>query len=116
MTVGSGQMGRMTAPLTVALEFHAHGFVVASVSGELDIASTPTLDAELSAALAAGKCECLVLDLAGVDALDSTGLRALWTIRQSLREVGARLLLRRPSAAVMHVLQAAGLTAMFDIT
>jgi anti-sigma B factor antagonist len=115
MSVDSGHMGRRTAPLKVTLEFHQHGFVVASVSGELDVASTGTLDSELSTALAAGRCECLVLDLAGVEVLDSTGLRALWTIRQSLREIGARLLLRRPSATVVHVLEAAGLTAMFDL-
>ena len=115
MSVDSGRMGRRNAPLLVNLEFHAHGLVVASVSGDLDVSATATLDAELSAALGAGACECLVLDLAGVDAMDSTGLRALWTIRQSLREVGARLLLRRPSPAVVHVLQAVGLIATFDI-
>ena len=115
MSVDSGRMGRRTAPMKVDLQFHAHGYVVASVSGALDIASTGTLDAELSAALDAGPCACLVLDLAGVEVLDSTGLRALWTIRHSLREVGARLVLRRPSRAVVHVLDASGLTAMFDV-
>jgi anti-sigma B factor antagonist len=115
MTVDSGQSMGDVARLRVALEAHAHGLIAARVSGSLDIASTAELDAELSHALAAGPCETLVLDLHGVDVLDSTGLRALWTIRHATREVGARLVLRRPSRAVLHVLEAAGLTAMFEI-
>ena len=115
MTVDSGRTTGEVAALTVTLEAHEHGLIAASVSGVLDIASTAKLDAELSVALAAGPCRGLVLDLAGVDHLDSTGLRALWTIRHAMREVGARFVLRRPSRAVMHVLEAAGLMAEFEI-
>jgi anti-anti-sigma factor len=115
MTVDSGQPMGGVSGLMVALETHAHGVVVAAVSGALDVASTQLLDAELSLALAAGPCQALILDLSAVDALDSTGLRALWTIRHTMREVGARLVLRQPSRTVLHVLDAAGLTAMFEV-
>jgi anti-sigma B factor antagonist len=115
MAVDSGQSMGGRAGLAATLETHAHGVVVVRVSGSLDIATTAALDAELSRALAAGPCEILTLDLSEVDALDSTGLRALWTIRHSMREVAARLVLRRPSRAVLHVLEAAGLVAMFEI-
>lgn len=107
-------MGGVTG-LKVTLETHTHGVVIASIAGALGMASTSDLDRELSLALAAGPCRILVLDLSEIDVLDSTGLRALWTIRQTMREVGASLVLRRPSAAVVRVLDAAGLTAMFDV-
>ncbi len=108
MAVDSGQAVGGATGLTVALEVHARGLIVARLSGSLDIASTAELDAELSHSLAAGPCHTLVLDLRDVDAVDSTGLRALWTIRHAMREVGAHLVLKRPSAAVVHVLDASG--------
>ena len=115
MTVDSGQPMGGVSGLKVALKTHVHGVVVAAVSGHLDISSTQLLDAELSLALTAGPCRTLVLDLSAVDALDSTGLRALWTIRHTMREVGGQLVLRQPSRTVLHVLDAAGLTAMFEV-
>jgi anti-anti-sigma factor len=115
MTVDPGRTMGGTAALTVTLDSDEHGLVVARVAGALDIASTSKLDAELSAALAEGPCAGLVLDVSGVGVLDSTGLRALWTIRHAMREVGAPFVLRRPSPAVLHVLEATGLTAEFEI-
>ena len=114
MSIDPGQFGGATR-LRVHLDSHAHGVIVARVVGALDLATTAMLDAELSLAFAAGPCRLLVLDLAGVEYLDSTGLRALWTIRQSMRELRGSLVLRRPSAAVLHVLESAGLTAMFEV-
>lgn len=115
MTVGPGQATGRDDRRVAVLERHEHGEVVIRVTGTLDIATTRDLDAELSVALAAGPCRTLVLDLGDVEVLDSTGLRALWTVRQALREIGAHLVLRRPSATVVRVLDAAGLTAMFDV-
>ena len=46
------------------------------LSGELDVASAQMLEAELEAAVAGG-IEELVLDLSGIEFMDSTGLRAI---------------------------------------
>jgi anti-anti-sigma factor len=101
--------------LQVALDSHAGGVIVSRVEGELTLVSTAKLDVELSAFFDAGSCHTLVLDLAGVTVLDSSGLRALWTIRHAMRESGGRLVLRSPSKTVVHVLYAAGIEEQFEI-
>lgn len=101
--------------LAVAIEADPDGVVVVRVFGELDLISTAKLDRALETAFGAGDCRTLVLDLSGVSVMDSTGLRALWTIRHEMREIGGHLVLRSPSEYIVRVLVAAGLTAQFEI-
>lgn len=105
-----------TDGLAVAIEADPAGVVVVvRVFGELDLTSTAKLDRALQTAFGAGRCRTLVLDLSGVSVMDSTGLRALWTIRHEMREIGGRLVLRSPSDYVLRLLVAAGLTSQFEI-
>jgi anti-anti-sigma factor len=100
--------------LAVTIETHPEDVVAVRVFGELDLFTTDKLDRELVTACSGG-CRTLVLDLGDVSVLDSTGLRALWTIRHGMREIGGRLILRSPSEHVLRVLVAAGLGSLFDI-
>ena len=56
-----------------------------------------------------GACDCL-LDLAGVDFIDSTGAAALTVWHRQLQRAGRRLVLFRPKERVRRLLREAGLT------
>jgi stage II sporulation protein AA (anti-sigma F factor antagonist) len=77
------------------------GVVVTTVRGEIDIASADTLNAVLDKV---PNEERLVLDLAAVDFMDSSGLAVV--LRQSMRrrDAGGTLHIRRPSVSVQRLL------------
>jgi anti-sigma B factor antagonist len=82
---------------------------VLAISGELDLAAAPTLEAELDRALAAG-CALIVLDLKELDFIDSTGLSALVRGHQQAREAGIELGIVNPGAQAERLLSLTGLT------
>ena len=66
------------------------GCTVVAVAGEVDVYTAPTLDQALSATIADG-CTCVVVDLTGVDFLDSTGLSVLVKALKRIREADGSL-------------------------
>ncbi|HTJ71762.1 MAG TPA: STAS domain-containing protein [Actinospica sp.] len=88
------------------------GIAVLLVSGEVDLAGSARLSAALGAALAPGAP--LVVDLSGVDFLDSAGLRALALAERTAADLGGRLLIV-PSPAAMRVFEITGLAAAFEL-
>src|SRR5256885_6428782 len=76
------------APLDITTEQHP-GQTRVVLAGELDIASTQGLEDEL-AAIEANSPGTLVLDLRGVEFIDSTGLRALIAADERARSQGRR--------------------------
>lgn len=80
-----------------------------TVSGELDLASAPELEAELLAA-EASDARTIMLDLGGMQFIDSTGLRLLLTANARSRADSGRLVLLRPSDDVFRVFEIAGLS------
>jgi len=84
---------------------------VVAVSGEVDVATCPGLDATV-AALTTPE---IVLDLSGVTFMASSGLASLLRADRRARELGGRLLLRAPSRAVVDVLQMTHLDDRFTI-
>ena len=80
---------------------HADGLAVTTVRGEIDMASADELSAALDDVAAE---ERVVVDLSGVDFMDSSGLAVL--LRQSMRRrnAGGALQIRRPSAPVSRLL------------
>jgi len=79
-----------------------------TVSGELDLASAPDLEAELQA-VEASDARTIMLDLAGLDFIDSTGLRLLLNAHARSRADSDRLVLLRPADGVFRVFEIAGL-------
>ncbi len=63
---------------------------VLSVTGEIDLYTAPTLQSELMAALGSGPVS-LVVDMAGVDFCDSTGINVLLAAHRHARERGGEL-------------------------
>ena len=84
---------------------------VVVVRGEVDVATCPALD-RLVAGLTTPE---IVLDLAEVTFMASSGLASLLRADRRARELGGRLLLRAPSRAVVDVLQMTHLDDRFSV-
>jgi anti-sigma B factor antagonist len=81
--------------------------------GELDAHTAPKLD-EVIVALAAEGAEQLVLDMGGVEFVDSSGLRSLIRARTE-GDVERVVVIREPSAATQRLLEITGMTEHFTI-
>jgi anti-anti-sigma factor len=90
----------------VALSLEQGAYVV-SLVGDLDYDALPPCRASLLGALHA-EPERLVVDLAGLRFLDSSGLGLLVEIRRHCLDRGVPMTLRRPQRAVRTVLEMTG--------
>jgi anti-anti-sigma factor len=83
----------------------AGGATVLRLAGELDLATADLLRERVRTLLGHGSVlDTLVLDLAGLDFLDVTGLGALLETRRKLAATGGTLTLRRPRPMVVRML------------
>jgi anti-anti-sigma factor len=73
-----------------------------ALRGELDISSAPVLEEALGR-LEAGQPSLLVIDLRGLEFMDSTGLRTLVSADQRARDAGRRLAIVRGPEAVDRI-------------
>ena len=78
-----------------------------TVVGELDLATTPELERALDA-VEATPARAIVLDLDGVEFLDSTGLRAVLAADARSQANGSRLAVTRGSPQVQRLLRLVG--------
>lgn len=90
--------------------------VVAAISGELDMAATFRLEPELERVTQEPGVRSLVIDLAGVDFIDSAGLGLLLATHERLRAAHVRLELANPSPSVRRMLQLTGAGAELPVT
>jgi anti-sigma B factor antagonist len=89
------------------------GAWVISLYGELDLASAPMLEQGLLDAEAAGAAR-LVLDLSGLEFIDSTGLHVLVRAHERARETGQQLSLVRGPRAVQRLFELTGAARVFS--
>ncbi|MHB1137482.1 MAG: STAS domain-containing protein [Microthrixaceae bacterium] len=86
---------------------------VIRLRGELDAHTAPQLDEVIVDAVASG-ADQLVLDMGGVDFVDSSGLRSLIRARTE-GDVERVVVIRQPSAATQRLLEITGMTEHFTI-
>jgi anti-sigma B factor antagonist len=79
------------------------GCAVVALRGELDLADAAVVAAELTAVAARGP-GLIVVDLAGLEFIDSCGVAALAHGRGQTRQAGGDLILAAPQPQVMRVL------------
>lgn len=84
-----------------------------ALSGEIDAHSAPSLAARFES-LPPGDDD-IVLEMAGVTFMDSSGLRVLIDLHQRLDGASRRLVLNAPSQSVTRLLEVAGLADHFTI-
>jgi anti-sigma B factor antagonist len=90
------------------------GVATLVLEGELDIATAPVFDATL-ADLERNGTETLLLDLARLRFIDSTGLRSLLSARQRAEAAGRTLRLANLPVDVERVFDVTGVRRIFDI-
>ena len=89
------------------------GHVVVHVSGEIDLSAKSLFQERLDDVIEAND-DVVVVDLADVSFIDSTGLFVLLQARERLETAGRKLMIARPSRPVTRVLELAGLDTLFD--
>ena len=87
------------------------GTISLSLEGELDLAGAPEMEASLAAAERDGPAR-LVIDLSGLQFIDSTGLRLLLQADARAKEQGYELVLRPGEQAVQRVFEVTGALAI----
>ena len=83
------------------------GAVYVAVEGELDVATAPQLDEKITQA-EARVTPLIVIDLAGVEFMDSTALQVLLKAEARSQSNGRRLRLTSPSPQVQRLFEVAG--------
>ena len=89
------------------------GIAVLTVSGEVDLATVPALEAAIDEALAA-QPSGLVIDLSNVEFLASAGLQTLVTTQERVGMSGQFVVVAE-GAATSRPIQLTGLDEIFDL-
>lgn len=92
----------------------ASHMTVVEVGGEIDVYTAPSLRDHLVGLINSGNHQ-LVVDLAGVDFLDSTGLGVLVGALKRVRENGGSLLLVCTQERLLRIFRITGLAKVFPI-
>ena len=90
------------------------GRMIVEVSGEIDVYTAPSLRERLNELVAAGQYD-LVVDMSGVDFLDSTGLGVLVGGLKRVRSHDGTLRLVCAQEKILKVFRITGLTKVFPI-
>jgi anti-sigma B factor antagonist len=91
-----------------------NGHAVLAVSGEVDVATVPRLREQLHALVAEGNRR-IIVDLDGVDFLDSTGLGVLVGALKRVRSNDGDLYLVCTQPRIRKVFEVTGLTKVFSL-
>lgn len=83
------------------------------LAGEIDLANAAVVDDELRR-IEASDAAVILVDLGGISFIDSTGIKVLMGAALRSRET-SRLLLERPSPAVLRVLRIAGVADLLPL-
>jgi anti-sigma B factor antagonist len=106
---------KLMADINLLVESHPSGeWIVVEARGEIDLYTAPKLKAELAGLVDQDRVR-IVVDLAGVEFLDSTGLGVLIGSLKRCRERGGEFGLAAPKETVQKVLSITGLDKVFPI-
>ena len=101
--------------MDLGLEVEEHnGHTVLAVKGEVDVYTAPRLRERLVELVTEGKRN-IVVDLEGVDFLDSTGLGVLVGGLKRLRSNDGEMSLVSTQSRILKVFEITGLTKVFSI-
>jgi anti-anti-sigma factor len=96
-------------------ETESDGIARLALSGDLDMSATFRLEPALDRLLSSGRVGQVVLDLGGVDFVDSSGLGLLLTAYERSREAGTAMAIVGPSPEVERVFRLAGVDGVLPL-
>lgn len=108
-------MSDLPEAFSVRIEPRGEATVVVP-AGELDLATAPALDEALTRAFETAGSGRVVLDLRGLEFIDSSGLRTLLTARKQAEDAGARFSLVAGHRGLERTLEIAGIHSVFTWT
>jgi anti-sigma B factor antagonist len=92
------------------------GHPVVALRGELDLADAPDVASHLAAVVAArARGPSIIVDLADLEFIDSSGLGVLVRAMKRIRESGGDLSLAAPQQQVRRILNITGLVHVFSV-
>ena len=94
---------------------HLDRTTILDVSGDIDLATSPELRKALLRELREMRIPRVVLNLKGVEYVDSSGVASLVEALKASRDVGSRLILFGLNSAVREVLQLSKLLRIFEM-
>ena len=100
--------------LTLKVDSEDHGFTVIAVSGEIDVYTAPKLRERLIALVEAGSYQ-LIVDMEGVEFLDSTGLGVLVGGLKRVRAHDGWIDLVCTQGRILRIFRITGLNKVFNI-
>jgi anti-sigma B factor antagonist len=99
----------------IIVRAHIEGdWTVLTVAGELDVVGAPEVRQAVMDAVKDGRC-CLVLDLSGVDFIDSFGIGVLVGALKRVRLLDGDLMMVVPEPRVRRVLEVCDLDRVFTL-
>jgi anti-sigma B factor antagonist len=102
------------APLEFNTTLSSAGDALIALSGELDLSGAPALDQEIEALSRRPEVRRVVLDLRGLDFLDSSGLRVVALADRRLTGSGRSLVLVRGNEHVQRVFEITRMVERLD--
>ncbi|WP_127507619.1 STAS domain-containing protein [Actinoplanes solisilvae] len=93
----------------------ADGLIVATLRGELDLDRADAVRDQLAEIATDPACRYLRIDVSGLDFIDSYGLGALVSARNSAAAQGVTLTLAEPSPPVRKAIEVTGLGHVFGL-
>jgi anti-anti-sigma factor len=104
-----------TLTVDVQPEAPDSGRVGLRLAGELDVTSSPLLQAVIDQVLAPGRERCthLMIDMSGVSFADASGLSPILMARAVLARRGAQVELRHSRRSVIRLLRQLGLEDLY---
>lgn len=104
-----------TEPREFRVEVRQDGEItVVEIRGEVDLYTAPRLREQLESLVDTEEPR-LVVDLAELDFIDSTGLGVLVAALKKARERGGDMVLRNAGRSTHKILEIAGLTKLFSV-
>jgi anti-sigma B factor antagonist len=100
--------------LTLNVHSDAPGFTVVAVGGEIDVYTAPKLREKLISLVEGGSYQ-LILDMEGVEFLDSTGLGVLVGGLKRVRAHDGRIDLVCAQSRILRIFKITGLNKVFSI-
>jgi anti-sigma B factor antagonist len=107
----AGKLNVLQTEFRIAVRNEGRGTVL-QLFGELDVASSPALEAELARV---SDVELLVIDLRALDFIDSTGLSVLVRRHQHAEEHGQEFALVKGAGQVERLLGLTGLSEQLPV-